>query len=500
MASVIRRMDWRIAFSPYGALRAASWPLAVLVLISHVAWGDPGWPSEALFCGGLLAVFALVSCAYARPGVLPVIPMHLTRMYFAMGFPVFSPPRVFSALGPVRVSSNAMVNASIGGVLFCSCLIATTLAMLPAYRRLGRSINFALDRRGEYNGYDTIAVRCLAAVSIALYLTMLIYSQGRQLLGPFTYLAVALATPELSLGLLFWDAHQTQSFSSRIISWAAVIVMSVGGFAAGMLGYALAPWLIGAVFLWTAHRRFPVSLVAGAIVLMTLLNPAKFVYRQLSWGKGSEITLMERAENWVTAISETYFGDAKPVYGDAATGVASRASSLLQVVHIFEWVPARIRHAGPEAWLKLPLYFVPRMFWPDKPVVTAEFNRNYAVTFRLNTERMTKNVTLNLPSVGDGYWRLAWFGIVLEGALAGLLTAFSRGLGVSGSRTGTILGMVVMGLGPEGHALGNLIALPKVLLATLAVLLLAQWLPHLFAGARKTTIEPRSRGAASQAS
>jgi hypothetical protein len=228
------------------------------------------------------------------------------------------------------------------------------------------------------------------------------------------------------------------------------------------------------------------------VLIVLLLNPAKVIYRQLSWRNRGEVSVVTVAENWGNALAQTYAVDnLDGTFESAAVGVAGRLSTFLQVVHIFEWVPARLPHAGPNAWINLPLAYVPRLFWPDKPSPTREFNQRYTTSFRLQNVKMTVHTTLTLPSVGDGYWRLGWLGVILEATFLGVAIGILHGLGRPNSRALTIIGTTVMiPLAPESHVLGTLAGLPRVLLVVVGIMIIARVLPALFSGAQKTKLPP----------
>jgi hypothetical protein len=492
MNAVTQVLDQRLVMSSAGIVRAAAWPLAILLVVSHVAWGDPTFPPEALMGGGLLGAAALIACAYARPGVLPLLPIALLRFYFAMGLPMFQVPRVDTAMGRVRISQQTLVDTSVASVTFAAVMLVVACLMLPLGRRVGDNLSRLLDRQKSYTGADTVAVRLLALVLICVHTVMELYSADRALLGPFTYLAYLAGSPEISLGLLFWDAHVTRSSTSRLLAWIAVVVISFEGLASGMLGSALLPWIVAMLQLWVLERRVPGRFIISSVLIVLVLNPAKVTYRQLSWRNREDISLGTVAKNWGDALVQTYSVDnLDGKYESAATGVASRMSTLMQVIHIFEWVPARIPHAGPRAWIDLPLTYVPRLFWPDKPSPTREFNQRYTTTFRLQTAKMVDHTTLTLPSVGDGYWRLGWLGIVLEAIFIGVALGIIHGLGRSTSRALTIIGTSVMlPLAPESHVLGTIAGLPRSLLVVVGILMLASVLAPLFAGAQKTKLPP----------
>jgi hypothetical protein len=483
----------RLSLSAMGIVRAAAWPAAILVIVAHLAWGDVGWPPETHACAGVLGAIALVSCAYIRPFTFPIIALMLVRYYLAMGMPVFSSPRLFTAVyGVIPISGRAKVEAGFAGLLFGIALFLAACLVAPFARRMQAGVSRTLDSRTEYSGRDTIAARFIAILSLASF--VLVASKvGRmsELPPSLGLIAAILGNPEFALGFLFWDAYKTRTFSSRVWCWAALAAYTFGGLSTGMVGPTLFPWIGAMVLLWSLHGRLPLKLLVGVTLAVLVLNPAKHTYRQLSWNQNREVGLVERAENWSTAVSKIFDGlsqDTSEASSDAAASVGSRMATLIEVSHMIDWIPGKVPFAGPEAWLNVPLFFVPTLLWPDRPNPTAEFNVKYATTFGIHTREMTTKSTTTPPSVGDGYWRLGWPGVLMEGLTLGIVVGLFHGLASAASRSLTIvgLGFMLSGGGPESCAAALIAGLPKYVIVLGAVLLIAQWLPQALGGQRRS--------------
>ncbi|MEY4509005.1 MAG: hypothetical protein RLZZ450_1127 [Pseudomonadota bacterium] len=489
MASIATTADGRLSLSWQWIARALSWPVAAIAVIAHTSGGHPGFSSQALLCAGLIGALTVLAIGYVRPRELPVIQLILLRIYLAMGFPVFFAPRMHTALGSLRLSSRALDLATLGALAFTCSVVITALLVRRGARRIGRDVSKFLDRQGEYDGRDTIAARILAAVSIAIYLIIASSPGGQKVFGSFGYVATLLGGPAISLGLLFWDMEQRGNYVSRLLFWLALLLLTLAGLSTGMLGAALEPGIDTVIFLWAVRGRLPILMVVGAVVVLIGLNQAKHVYRSLSWRATQSVSLLQRAENWTIAVQQTYSGNASMAIEASADSATSRLSTLLAVAQIFEWVPARFSHAGAKAWLEMPLQYVPRLLWPEKPSPVKEFNNRYTTTFQLQTYRGTQGATFNLPSVGDGYWRLGWLGIFLEGIFLGLLAGLYGGMATPSSRALIILGTgFLFSTGPECYVLNVLGSQPQYWIAMAAILLLAQNLPALFSGAPKTKL------------
>lgn len=495
MATVSLNAERRLVFPTQWIVRVASWPLSFFVVVLHVTFGDPGFSSEALTIAGVFGAAAFVSIAYAQPRVLPLLQVLLVRFYFALGFPVFSPPRFeTAAAGRIRISSRSLDETMYASLLFLFVAIVVFQVVRPVGRLAAAKMSRLLDRPDKYSVRDTVTARCLAAASVAIY-WLIAMSPGKQnIFGGLAYPATLFASPVLPLGLLFWDAERTQTFNGKLIFWLCALGLSLAGFSTGMLGSAVEPFVHAILFTWTVRGRLPIILLVVTTTGLIALNHAKIAYRGLTWHQKRDITLVERADSWLTAIDGAYRDDVAASFEHSANSTASRLSTLMQVAHMFEWVPGRVPYAGPDAWVNVPLGYIPRVLWPSKPSQTELFNNLYTTTFRVQTRRMTGTTTLTLPSIGDGYWRLGWLGVALEGVVLGILAGFYQGLAEPASRGLCILVTgFVLSCAPESHVLGLVAMQPQYLTIMFLVLWMAQGLPDLIGGAVKTRLVFRRR-------
>jgi hypothetical protein len=482
-------------------VRAVSWPAAILVFVSHIAWGDPGWPPEALAAAGLLGAITLVLCAYVRPFVFPIIAVVMVRYYMALGAPVFKSPRLFTVVyGVLPISSRAKIEACVGGLVFGICVLVTTRLVVPLVRRMQGGVSRTLDPPMGYSHNDTIVARFIALLSLASFL-LVASRDGRmsELPPSFGLIAALIGNPEYALGFLFWDAYKTRSLSSRVAIGVALTIYTLGGLSTGMVGTLFLPWVGAVVLLWTLYGVFPTRIFAGLLFAVLILNPAKHTYRKLTWNQNHDVGIAERVENWGIALTTMYDApsqDTTETSSHAADSVGSRMATLVEVAHMFDWIPGKIPYAGADAWLKVPLFFVPTLFWPERPNPSAEFNIKYATTFGIHNRLMTTKAMTTPPSVGDGFWRLGWLGVVLEAVTLGLIVSLFHGLANRASRALVIVGLgyIVSGGGPESCAAAQIAGLPKYLLVLAGVLLVAQWMSQALGGASRVLfINPGAR-------
>jgi hypothetical protein len=257
----------------------------------------------------------------------------------------------------------------------------------------------------------------------------------------------------LSLPLLRWSGRWS---GNHVPFYAGALYLAVLGLRGGMIADALMPGVIVGALLWAERGRIPVVLIVVGALTLVLLNPAKHAYRQLTWwGRPADAGPLYAAEAWLSALESTYAGtDSDDALDMGARSTRDRLSTIAQVAQIYALVPASIPHAGADKWLQTPLLLVPRMLWEDKPVLEYFYNKDYTHTFKLQDRRHTQT-SITVPTVGDGYWRLGWFGVVCEGLLMGVLLGCAQAFGNGWSLRGMLIGAATLIVRTDYHAFGT---------------------------------------------
>lgn len=466
------------------AERIIAWPLCVAVLTVHLVLAHDDYPPAARAYAGLLCCLALLCIAYAPIRVVPALALALSYFYAALGAPVFAPGTTFSTFGPIRLPPTALEDATLAALFFAGTAIIVATVTDRATRNVAWSIARRLEAGSTYERRHTVVARAIAALSILVRIAITTHVKFGLVAQPVTLFA----SPIIATTLLFWDAEQTKRKSARSLFVAAVVLQSVVGLMSGMLSEALGAPVIAAALLWARRGRVPLGLIAAGVVTFLVLNPAKVNYRKITWFR-NETTSMQQLTNWSDALAYTYFGSDNELMDSVENSLSSaavRVNTLGQVAQMFDWVPERVPWAGPDRWLAVPSLLIPRLVWPDKPIQEEFFNRDYTYVFRLQKpgSAAVGSTSITLPSVGDGYWRVGWYGVGIEacvlGLLLGLAQAISRG-GVSriASRASLLLAMSLVQLHPEMHAFGLFNGALQQLLVGLIVAWLASWLADL---------------------
>jgi hypothetical protein len=261
-----------------------------------------------------------------------------------------------------------------------------------------------------------------------------------------------------------------------------------------MLGSLLLPGIIAGILTWKSRGRLPLALLSVGLLIVIVLNPAKGEYRRLAWSR-EKVTFVESISLWGEAAERTWTAEKNGA--DLNTGIASaarRMNALCQVGQVYDWVPLRIPHAGWERWLGAPLLLIPRVFWPSKPIVDTYYNRDYTHTFHLQKRRGATGTSITLPIIGDGYWRIGWFGVLLEGILWGTYMGLAQGISRVRSVATLLCAFALLQLRPENHAVGSFSGTLQRVLAALFIAWLVRTLSsqQVSASALKTAMPIRN--------
>jgi len=472
------------------AARILVWPLCVAVVVVHFVMAHDDFPTAARLYAGLLACVAVLCVAYAPIRVVPALAIGMSYFYAALGAPVFARGTTFSVFGPIRLPPSALQDATLAALLFACVVVASATISDRATRRVAWGIARRLEGGETYGLEHTVVARTLAFFALGVKLALVMNVNFGSLKQP----ANLFSAPVIVTTLLFWDAEQTKRTSARYLFWITVGVQWVLGMMSGMMGNALAPPVMAAALLWARRGHLPAGLLAAGACAFLIFNPAKVTYRKITWFT-PETTSLERFTNWGDALWITYFDRENDGLEDVGTSfenslgsAAMRLNTLGQVAQMFDWVPERVPHAGPDRWLTVPKLLMPRALWPDKPIQEEFFNKNYTFQFRLQTPQAAASGTtsITLPSVGDGYWRLGWPGVAIEAAFLGLIIGWAQAVGRGGvsriaSRTSLLLAASLMQLHTDLHTFGLLNGALQQLVVALVVAWVAKWMADLLA-------------------
>lgn len=223
--------------------------------------------------------------------------------------------------------------------------------------------------------------------------------------------------------------------------------------------------MIGSVIIWVfiiwmiystrkpVRISYAVKIISFLIFVWVLIvmQSAKTEYRKLTWlMKRNEMTgyvnreIKQDPALFYNLIKEKMF-DTK-IFSDQSSmiGLASRMNQGYLVSLAMDYVPRKRDFGrGNVTFYSSGIAFIPRIFWPDKPVVgQAEYFKKYTGV------QLTKYTSATLGPIGDAYADFGSFGILFLGIFGlGIGGLFSFWISKSLHHPGFFLWFIVLYLG-----------------------------------------------------
>jgi hypothetical protein len=190
----------------------------------------------------------------------------------------------------------------------------------------------------------------------------------------------------------------------------------VGGISAILLA------LVGYV---AGSRRVPLAVTAILLVAIALLHNGKSAMRSHYWDESGEHRQIELSQ--IAPFFAEWIADGFAVHegeGDQAmTKNLIDRSSLFQILCLVAYyTPDRQPFMGGDTYADIPGQFVPRFFWPEKPVGHISTYK-MAIYYGLQTEQDTFKTTIGFGLIAEAY---ANFGLMGVGLLAFVLGTFYK--------------------------------------------------------------------------
>lgn len=413
---------------------------AATLVVGHIAAADPLTLTQSLL-GAALGVLAVTAAAryialklYHR---LPILEYALVQFYVYWGLPTLT-----GALDASREHPSNITAALVA----CVTTAAAAVVGYCAGKRAGRSLS-------------PLAVRAFPdrpAWSLSLvvaWLTVAVVAQT----GVLDLVVGAGVRKAVAVGTSFFPLLTFVASRSTRVMWAAATVLSVAGLTTGMAENTLSPLLCAGVLHVIQRRVVPWPAVIAAVALLSVLQPVKHVYRSLAWGDTHEEHISRDAIRsltlWAEAATKYWSGDVEGVGGSS---IAGRTNELPYIARTIAYSPHIVPHEYGQNWTYLLIAPIPRALMPGKPDQTEITNDRFNITFAIHTRAATETSTMSFPLPADGYWNLAWFGVLLVGAAVGvLLGLLSYGLPPTHWGTLSVAVASFVGLHAHTHLIAN---------------------------------------------
>ena len=192
-----------------------------------------------------------------------------------------------------------------------------------------------------------------------------------------------------------------------IFSWATLFL--VGGISIMLLG------LLGYV---SGSKKIPLLLLVIVLPLIALLHNGKSAMRQKYWEDGTPMPP-------ITGLPAFFIEWVDYGLDPEIQSKRTESNRLLERTSLFHIMclvvaitPDHQPYLGGETYAQIPGQFVPRFFWPDKPVGHIS-TYTLAIYYGLQRAEDTKKTTIGFGLLTEAYANFGYFGLALLGAAFG---------------------------------------------------------------------------------
>ena len=230
----------------------------------------------------------------------------------------------------------------------------------------------------------------------------------------------------LGLTLLLYFGYSFKRRSLLLIAYLIAGLMAAVGFIQGMLGTMISPLFILFLTRWVWGKVLPIKWIILVTILIIIMNPVKYTFRNLSWSDKDVSSLekiQERLDNWFIAFDNVWIkGNSKE---SILTTTASRTSDLLPLTQVIDYVPMSIPYLAGEGLDSALLYWIPRVLWPSKSGSSDIIYNRYAIDFGYTNYEGIETSTVGASVFIEGYWHFGVYGVLsflfISGLLLGML-------------------------------------------------------------------------------
>jgi hypothetical protein len=173
----------------------------------------------------------------------------------------------------------------------------------------------------------------------------------------------------------------------------------------------------------SGSRRLPFILTIVALLLTSLLHSGKSAMRAKYWdstGGHRQATITELPAfygEWIEAAMQ-------PVEGPADKKMAGKLLERSSLVHILCLVmsitPERLPYLDGLTYSHIPGQFIPRFFWPEKPVGHIS-TYTLSIYYGLQREEDVSKTTIGFGTLAEAYANFGFFGMGMVACFYGVL-------------------------------------------------------------------------------
>jgi hypothetical protein len=291
------------------------------------------------------------------------------------------------------------------------------------------------------------------------------------------YLLNSLFNAYLAAIILLYLGYKHKKKAALRAGWAAIFLMSAIGTIQGMLEPILAPFVVGALAAWVWGNTLKVRWFVALFLAFLIINPAKYRFRELTWADKdvSSLTKVEqRVGAWVQALTDNWLSAGGQTTETNIQSSAQRTSDLLSLALVVDTVPDQIPYNKGRGMGLSMIFWIPRIFWPSKPISSDLLHNRYAVLFGYTNEEGTRSTTIGAYPCTEGYWNLGLYGVILFLGLSGMLLGLLFGNNGLKAAASLIATMAYLAPAPLQIPVALTLEIPSVVTFTMGIAL-AMW-------------------------
>jgi len=368
-----------------------------------------------LYQGLMIFVLAtLPALNWAKSGgqQLPIFEVLMLTTASSFGMPMFNAAAKLHAYGP-----EVVINAGWAVILYQVCALAT-------YHQVGghpgRTTYFTQEVLShDINRYIAYG---LTLTTVYTYVSTFYDIIPPDLAGVFRAVFYGIGLVSVFVESRRWGLG-TLGQREKMLFALNLAVQVVIQFSTLFLVGGISIVVLGLVGFVSGSRRLPFAATAVLVVVTGLLHSGKSDMRALYWdneGNHRQPAALELPDffmQWMQyGLTPT---DAKEEGDTKIAGKLIDRTSLLQILCLVtSRTPEPLPYLGGETYEQIPGQFIPRFFWPEKPVGHVS-TYTLSIYYGLQRQEDTVKTTIGFGMVAEAYSNFGMFGVALLGIFFG---------------------------------------------------------------------------------
>jgi O-antigen polysaccharide polymerase Wzy len=230
----------------------------------------------------------------------------------------------------------------------------------------------------------------------------------------------------IAYGMFFilWKRNLLPTVQKIAVIYLCIPMEIIPRLASGSLAQVMLLGFFMVIVAFFETKRLPIIFISLTLCIILVLNPIKGEFRQLTWFKGSSVSLspIEKAQLFVDVAIKKY--TSPKLYTDKVSDDGSaiaRTAHIMLFTKVVEDTPRRVAYWQGETYLPLFTSFIPRFIFPDKPEerIGNLFGRRYDYLSSRDLD-----TSLNLPWIVEMYANFGVIGVIFGMSLVGIFLSF----------------------------------------------------------------------------